>query len=263
MASASFDPAAEADRLHRRLEQLAARPTWGKEKMTLRIAVPNLRSVAREASERLDDADHAGVVELVELLWNGVTYDEMHLAVELLRMRPEVVDAGLIHRLRPGLDGRAVTDDLASVLREWVAEDPADRLEFLAELTGAGDPWSRRLGLLGTARLTRRGEAIDETLALVAGVLGDRRTETANAVSATLRGLARKSPQQVEAFVEEHADDIPALVRLEVWNTVRFGRKDGAAHQRRADRSAAKRAEHRRSGEPRRPSRRSRRRSGE
>lgn len=261
MARGPFDPAAEADRLHRRLEQLAARPTWGKEKMMLRIAVPNLRSVAREAGERLDGADDAGVVELVELLWNGVTYDEMHLAVELLRMRPAVVDAELINRLRPGLDGRAVTDDLASVVREWVAEAPGERLEVLTELTRAGDPWSRRLGLLGTARLTRRGEAVDETLALVAGVLGDRRTETVNAVSATLRGLARKSPEQVEAFVEEHADDLPALVRLEVWNTLRFGRKDGAAGQRRAARAA--RSESRRSGESRRPSRRSRRRSGE
>jgi hypothetical protein len=132
---------------------------------------------------------------------------------------------------------------------------------LLTELTRAGDPWSRRLGLLGTARLTRRGEAIEETLALVAGVLGDRRTETANAVSATLRRLARKAPAQVEAFVEERADDLPALVRLEVWNTLKFGRKDGDPDRRRTGRAATRRSEGRRSGD--RASRRGRRRSGE
>jgi hypothetical protein len=96
---------------------------------------------------------------------------------------------------------------------------------------------------------------------MVGSVLDDARPTIQRAVSTLLREACIAVPDAVLAFVEEHADDLPALVRLEVWNTLKFGRKDGAAHQRRAERAAAR--ESRRSGEARRPSRRTRRRSGE
>jgi 3-methyladenine DNA glycosylase AlkD len=244
MTESSFDPSAEAVRLRRRLERLAARPAWGKRKIFLRIGVPNLRAVVREQWHSLESVDDPGLEELAHSLWDGVTYDEMYLAVELLRLRPSLVSETLIDRLRASLDNRAVTDDLASVVRAWIAEDPAGRFPALERWTGDQHAWSRRLGLLGTVLLSRRGEESERTLELVSSVLEDRRQPVITAVSTALRELTKSAPRQVEAFVEAHSDDLPARVRLEVWNKLRFGRKDGKP--RRAPRGSTSRA--RRSG---------------
>ena len=258
MTGPPFDPAAEAARLRRRLERLAARPAWGKRKIFLRIGVPNLRQVVREDWVRLQDVDDPHLVALAESLWDGVTYDEMYLAVELLRLRPSLVSEALVDRLRDGLDNQAVTDDLATVVRDWVAEDPAERLTAVRGWIGEPGSWTRRLALLSTVALSRAGAEVPKVLELIESALDDRRTPVVNAVSAALRELTKSAPDRVEAFVEAHTEDLPARVRLEVWNKLRFGRKDGKPPRRtRTTRSAETTAARRRDRADRRRRRRS------
>lgn len=234
-----FDPIAEATQLRRRLERLAARPAWGRRKIFLRIGVPNLRQVIREEWATLKAVEGGQLVELAESLWDGVTYDEMHLAVELLRLRPSLISEALVDRLRTGLDNQAVTDDLASVVRHWVAAEPEAGFAALHRWASEGHAWTRRLALLGTVQLSREGTEIDRTLEIVTASLDDRRHPVANGVSIALRELTKSAPDRVENFVETHADELPAWLRLEVWNKVRFGRKDGK-EPRRSARSAAR-----------------------
>jgi 3-methyladenine DNA glycosylase AlkD len=252
MTGAPFDPAEEAIRLRRRLERLAARPTWGKRKIFLRIAVPNLREVVREQWHTLEAVDDEALTELVESLWNGVTYDEMHLTVELLRLRGSLVSEELIDRLRAGLDNQAVTDDLAAVVRSWVAADPETRFEALERWSAERHAWSRRLALLGSVLLARRGTEVDRILEMVTTALDDRRQPVLTAVSTVLRELTKSEPDRVEAFVEQHSDDLAARVRIEVWNKLHFGRKDGTPSRRtRKSAGRAGRAEGSRTGRQR------------
>ncbi len=108
-----FDPGAEATHIRARLEDLAARPAWGPRKIHLRIATPNLRAIVREQASVLEAADDDQLAELADLLWSGVTYDEMFVAVEILRRRPALVDRDRIERWRGWLDQWSVTDELA------------------------------------------------------------------------------------------------------------------------------------------------------
>lgn len=203
------------------------RPVRGDHKVHLRVAIPNLRQLVTEVRPELAAADDAGAAALVEHLWAGDTYDEMHVAVDVLRLRPSLVNADLVERWANDLDHWAVTDDLATVVRTWVAEDPPERFPILERLTAADDVWRRRLGILSTVAMSRTGDQIERTLALIDGVSDDRRQKVVNAISWALRAMVASAPDRVATYVEDRADDLPARVRLEVWNKLRTGRKDG------------------------------------
>lgn len=243
-----FDPGAEAIQIRTRLEELAARPTWGPRKIHLRIATPNLRAIVRERATVLEAASEDDLAELADLLWTGVTYDEMSVAVEILRRRPALVTRDRIERWRGWLDQWGVTDEFASVVRRWLAADPAERYPYIESLAASDDVWTRRLGIASTVLLSREGREIDRTLALLDRTLGDRRRMIVNAVSWALREIAKSDPERVQRYVEENHDRLPARVRLEVWNKLRTGRKDGSPTKtirHRLDRARTKSSERR------------------
>jgi 3-methyladenine DNA glycosylase AlkD len=60
------------------------------------------------------------------------------------------------------------------------------------------------------------------------------------ALSWALRELAKQSPVDVERFLENHGDRVPALVRREVRSKLRTGLK--SPRRRAAKRAAARRA---------------------
>ncbi len=258
MTESAFVPATEADRIRSRLERLAARPAWGKEKIFLRIAVPNLRQVLREREAVLAAATDGQLAEFAESLWNGVTYDEMHVAIEVLRLRPSLVSEPLIDHFRPGLDNRAVADDLASVVRAWVADDRDARYPVLERWAAEPYAWTRWLALAGTVLLSRRGDEAERTLALIETVIDDRRPPVMGGMSLALRELIKSHPDLVATFIEERADDLPARVRLEARNKLRFGRADGKpARKEKRPSTRQKRSESRRSaGDQKTPRRR-------
>jgi 3-methyladenine DNA glycosylase AlkD len=223
----AFDVASEATWLRSRLESLAARPVWGESKIHLRIALPNIRQLVAERRAALDAAHDDAVGDLADLLWNGVTYDEMALGVAVVRLRPSLVTQERLERWRSGLDSWGITDDLASVVRGWVAEDPDARFPLLDRLAGDPGAWTRRLALLSTVALAREGSATDRILALVSSVLDDVRPTVQRAVSTVLREAGAASPDRVLAYLEEQGDRLPARTRIEVRNKIRTGRKDG------------------------------------
>lgn len=222
-----FDVAREATWLRSRLEGLAARPVWGESKIHLRIALPNIRQLVSERRGALDGADDEEAGALADQLWDGVTYDEMALAVALLRLRPSLVTEARLERWRVDLDGRGVTDDLASVVRSWVAEDPETRFPTLERLAGESHAWTRRLALLSTVALAREGREPERILKLVTAALDDVRPTVQRAVSTVLREAGAVRPGEVLAYLEDEGDRLPARSRLEVRNKIRTGRKDG------------------------------------
>jgi 3-methyladenine DNA glycosylase AlkD len=245
-----FDVASEATWLRSRLEGLAARPVWGESKIHLRIALPNLRQLVSERRAALDAADDEEAGALADVLWEGVTYDEMALAVTVVRLRPTLITEERLERWRVDLDGRGVTDDLASVVRSWVAEDPDARFPTLERLAAESHAWTRRLALLSTLALAREGRATPRILALATTTLDDVRPTVQRAVSTVLREAGAAKPDEVLAYLEEQGDRLPARTRIEVRNKIRTGRKDG---ERRADRKVDRARRKAESGRSRRP----------
>ena len=94
MSGTSFDPAAEAAELRTRLVGMGDRPVKGEAKTHLRVATPNLRRLARSRRDVIGSADSAEAEDLAERLWSGESYDEMHMAVEVLHLRPDLVGLG-------------------------------------------------------------------------------------------------------------------------------------------------------------------------
>ena len=237
----ALDISSEAAWLRARLEGLAARPVWGESKIHLRIALPNIRQLVVERRAALEAAEDVEVGELADQLWTGVTYDEMALAVAVLRLRPTLVTEERIDRWRADLDGWGVTDDLASVVRSWVADDPATRMATLERLVREPGAWTRRLALLSTIALAREGNAVHRVLDLVTAALDDARPIVERAVSTVLREAGTVTPEEVLTYLEEQSDRLPARTRLEVRNKIRTGRKDGDHKEGRRDRGDARR----------------------
>lgn len=227
-----FDVTAEAAWFRSRLESLAARPVWGETKIHLRIAIPNIRQLVADRRGLIDGAEDDEVGALADTLWAGVTYDEMALAVALLRVRPSLVTPERLEHWRVDLDGWGTTDDLAGAVRPWVTGDPDYALAVLEHLAGESHAWSRRLALLASVGLARAGTHTGRIMRLVASVLDDVRPTIQRAVSTVLREAGTAAPDDVLAFVEQHSDRLPARTRLEVWNKIRTGRKDGRSERR-------------------------------
>lgn len=254
----AFDVASEATWLRSRLEGLAARPVWGESKIHLRIALPNIRQLVAERRPAIEAADEEDVGRLADLLWTGVTYDEMALASAILRIRPSLVTEDRLDRWRTDLDGWGITDDLASVVRSWVADDAEARFLFLERLGSERPPWSRRLALLSTVALAREGRSTDRILALVSSTLDDVRPIVQRAVSTVLREAGATTPDAVMAYLEAQGDRLPARTRIEVRNKIRTGRKDGERKEGQPERGDARRGRRERTrrgaGKSRRPS---------
>ncbi|MGD2070749.1 MAG: DNA alkylation repair protein, partial [Gemmatimonadota bacterium] len=96
---------------------------------------------------------------------------------------------------------------------------------------GSPDRWWRRAALVSTVALNKksRGGSGDpeRTFPVCDALAGDRDPMVAKALSWALRELVAHDRAGVEAFLERHDRVLPALVRREVRNKLRTGRKSG------------------------------------
>jgi 3-methyladenine DNA glycosylase AlkD len=99
----------------------------------------------------------------------------------------------------------------------------------VARWTRSKDRWWRRAGVVSTVPLNSRarggtGDA-PRTLAICRLALDDRDPMVVKALSWALRELAKRSPADVERFLDDHDARLPALVRREVRSKLRTGLK--------------------------------------
>ena len=189
-----------------------------------------LRSLRREYSRRLCDADSRSV---------------LHLASELRRSR-------VIHRFfsdelianHKGAMGRLTCRDLDRIgagMESWDQVDcfatilagPAWRAGRIADADVAkwarsSDRWWRRVALVCTTRLNVRGTTGDaqRTVAVCEVLLGDHDDMIVKAMSWALRTLAKRDPKRAAAFIEQHRGQLHPRVVREVGNKLRTGLKN-------------------------------------
>lgn len=229
------------DRIHRELRALGdperRRVMEGyapSELEALGVTVPDARRVMRRVRAELKDAPPARVVELAGALARAGTHEGRGVGYELLGRRRdalETLDRSTVEGLAEGMDNWATVDAFSVTV-----SGPAWRLgrldddDVLAWATSE-DRWWRRAALVSTVALNKksRGGSGDpgRTLAVCEALAEDRDPMVAKALSWALRELVAHDRSGVEAFLDRHGEALPALVRREVRNKLRTGRKSG------------------------------------
>jgi 3-methyladenine DNA glycosylase AlkD len=200
----------------------------------LGVRTPDLRAVAHDWRRANPDAGEETVRRLADALWAAPSREERALGLEILRQFPVAVAAlpARFHATRAAdLDDWSLCDLLgAAIVGPWVLADPPRRAEFLYELVAGEGVWRPRLALVATVPITRSGTvAPDLALSLLDRVLGRTEPMIVKAVSWSLRELAKRERRRAGLYLRDRGDSLPALVRREVGNVIRTGRKSGRA----------------------------------
>jgi len=194
--------------------------------------VPSVRLVRRGLSRDLKSAP----AELIRAVAFALTardssYDRF-IAAELVAAHPAAMgslDADDLRRLGRGMDSWDDVDVFACFLT-----GPAWRNRRLSDAevrrwARSHDRWWRRAAVVSTVPLNNRARGgtgdPTRTLAMCRLVLADRDPMVVKALSWALRELAKHHPNDVRQFMREHGSKVAALVRREVDNKLRTGRK--------------------------------------
>jgi 3-methyladenine DNA glycosylase AlkD len=112
---------------------------------------------------------------------------------------------------------------------------PAWREGYISDETVMGwtrskSRWWRRAALVCTVFLNRKTQGgrgdTPRTLMVCEALASDKDDMVAKGMSWALRDLSKRDPEAVEKFVEEHSDELPALVKREVRNKLTLGVKN-------------------------------------
>jgi 3-methyladenine DNA glycosylase AlkD len=197
-----------------------------------RVDTPSLRLLRRRYSNVLADESPKTVLQFVRSLLDAAGWAERVVSFEVLAAHERAF--GLLNDRR--------VEEMADGLADWGSVDLFG-VTVLGQAWRAGlvtdskilawgrsqDRWRRRLALLATVPLNSRarggtGDA-RRTLRVCRLLLGDSDDMVVQAMSWSLRELAKQDPKLVEAFLLKEADRLSSRVKREVLNKLRTGVK--------------------------------------
>jgi 3-methyladenine DNA glycosylase AlkD len=174
-----------------------------------------LRKLARTYWRSHRDQTMASLLPVVRRLWEGRTFEERILALELLQRYRRRQDESTWRTIDGWVDsatGWGLSDSLAGgPIAEMVRADPS-RARRLLRWARSGNPWRRRASLYGLGRLVRAGEwsAVRPHFELL---LEDEEFWVQRAVGTWLREAWKVQRAEVERFLVARAARLPPVVR--------------------------------------------------
>jgi 3-methyladenine DNA glycosylase AlkD len=195
-----------------------------------RAGLARLRSLRREYSRRLRDADSRSVIRLAyELKNSGIVH--RFFSDELIANHKGAMEC-LTHRdleqIGAGMDSWDQVDSFATIVAgpAWRAGRIGDA--DVAKWASSRDRWWRRAALVCTTKLNVIGTNGDahRTLSICKMLLDDHDDMIVKAMSWALRALSKRNPEQTAVFIERHRERLHSRVVREVGNKLRTGLKN-------------------------------------
>jgi 3-methyladenine DNA glycosylase AlkD len=191
-----------------------------------------VRAVRRAISRELRNAEPGVVLALADRLVARDEPFDRFLAYEIITMHRATLGrlrSADLRRLGRGIDSWGDVDTFACYLSgpAWRERQIPDA--EIARWARSSDRWWRRAAIVSTVPLNSRarggsGDAA-RTVAVCRMALHDRDPMVVKALSWALRELAKRSPTDVERFLDAHAEELAPLVRREVRSKLRTGLK--------------------------------------
>ncbi len=199
----------------------------------LGVPVPELRKVARKLKRELKDEPPEAVLKMSFLLHAMRIHECCQAAHELLDGRKDargLLKTKTLRALGKGNDNWATVDSFSVLVAgpAWREGQIPDG-EVLS-WTESDDRWWRRTALVSTVALNMPsrggGGDKDRTLRVCNALVGDSDPMVAKGLSWALRALISVDGTAVGRFLDKNHETLPALVRREVGNKLRTGRKN-------------------------------------
>ena len=164
----------------------------------LGVAVPSIRRVAKEFLRAHPGLVRPDLLAVARDLWSGGVHDHRVCAVELLEMRPDLLepaDVGFLERLIREARTWALADNLAaSVVGKLLQRHPASA-EVLDRWAEDEDFWIRRSALLALLLPLRRGDGDFERFSRYAdAMLDEKEFFIRKAIGWVLRETGKERP---------------------------------------------------------------------
>ena len=187
----------------------------------------------REYHREFKEEPGRTIVDLAHELVKGNTLEGRGVGYALLSEREdalELLDEKALLRLGKGNDNWAAVDGFCVAVTGQVWRRGVISDEVVLGWADSENLWWRRTALVSTIPLnmkSRGGTGDPERTLLVCHRLAhDKEPMVAKGLSWALRALIAHDPTGVKRFLEEHGEELPALVRREVRNKLTTGRKN-------------------------------------
>jgi 3-methyladenine DNA glycosylase AlkD len=213
----------------------------------LGVRTPALRSVVHETVRRFRGAPRRQLRALARALWQGRTFEEKMVAIELMGRPPLVDDEAawrLCARWVDAATGWALSDSLAAgPLASQVRAHP-ERFPELLRWARSENIWRRRASAYALRAWVRSGE-LDRPFELLERLLDDPERWVQRAVGTWLRECWKKDQQRTERFLRREVNRLtpvaitvateraPKRFREELRHSARRRRDESSAGRRR------------------------------
>ena len=179
----------------------------------LGVPAAGFRKIVRAFEARYRPVARKDLYRLVRLLWDGSTFDERALAIQLLDRHARELDSAawkLLDRWVDDATGWGLCDGLAAgPIAALVASDRA-RVRSLLDWTRSRNPWRRRAALYALNRIVRAG-GLRTALRVIGRLREDPEFWVQRAVGTWLRECWKHDPPRVRAYLTRYAGTLPPL----------------------------------------------------
>jgi 3-methyladenine DNA glycosylase AlkD len=197
-----------------------------------RLDAPSVRWIRRQYSKSLKAESPQEVLRFVRSLLTDGSWPERVIAWEVLASHEgafALVDDLLVEEMAEGLSDWASVDLFGVTVVGQAWREGLVTNAKIVSWTKSQVRWRRRLALVATVPLNSRarGGAGDprRTLRVCRLLLDDRDDMVVKAMSWALRELAKRAPDDVEAFIAKENGRVAPRVRREVLNKLTTGLK--------------------------------------
>ena len=199
----------------------------------LGVSAPKMRTVLRQLLEDLKGEAPERVVGLARLLRRQGTHEGRQVAFELFERRADartLLRAKDIRKLGRGNDNWASVDAFSCYVSGPLWREGRLSDGEVLSWTRSKNLWWRRTALVSTVPLNMKsrggGGDPDRTLLICRELVQDSEPMVAKGLSWALRALIAVDRKRVQLFLEEHEENLPALVNREVRNKLKTGKKN-------------------------------------
>ncbi|MGD2121807.1 MAG: DNA alkylation repair protein [Gemmatimonadota bacterium] len=202
----------------------------------LGVSAPKMRTVLRQLLKEMKAEPPKRVLELVYLLRDLGTHEARQVAFEMLEKREDArgyLKTRDVKRLGKGNDNWASVDAFSGFVSGPLWREGKISDKEVLSWTRSKDLWWRRTALVSTVALNMksRGGTGDSprTLMICEKLAADEEPMVVKGLSWALRALIPIDRVGVESFLQDYDDMLPALVKREVRNKLRTGKKNPRA----------------------------------
>lgn len=209
---ASF-PAAQRARIVAALKRVAdpvpsesLRSYLGSPLPVLGVRAADLHRIARAVRDRIGPASTGPLLGVLQALWDGESFEERSIAIELLMAYADRNDARTFRLADRWVDtatGWALSDSLASgPIARMIAREPKRFTELLT-WTRSANLWRRRASAYALHDWVRVGD-LDRPFGLLGRLVDDPEFWVQRAVGTWLRECWKKDRRRAEQFLRQH-----------------------------------------------------------